>query len=315
MKKEVLMILLIILLSNFVCAARCGNGKVEEGEECDPGIVEKNITQCGEISALNVNWERNLTFDKFDSSLGELVRVEKSLESEMTSNFYFEHLGASLGYFDAKIKGKTVAYFYDSDNTSFYVLVYYSKGENNIPSFDGIIDFAGPSGRTYLNINSSNSSSLTLYSPDIENYTALFLGESFNVKIKASANTTINSTGNMAPVFSTKARAYACLTYYYNFSDKECRENCTIVRCGDGIKDIGEECDDGNLINGDGCDNNCKVKGIEEFCNQFTCGSFCNLADYLGDEPEKENPHDCVTVIVKNGGTYYPKCVPLICQV
>jgi len=34
--------------------------------------------------------------------------------------------------------------------------------------------------------------------------------------------------------------------------------------CGDGIKDSGEECDDGNLINDDGCSSVCKIEEPEE---------------------------------------------------
>ncbi len=37
-----------------------------------------------------------------------------------------------------------------------------------------------------------------------------------------------------------------------------CRKSCTIPRCGDGILDGGEICDDGNVIGGDGCAANCK---------------------------------------------------------
>jgi len=37
-----------------------------------------------------------------------------------------------------------------------------------------------------------------------------------------------------------------------------CRTNCTIPKCGDGILDGGEVCDDGNTNDGDGCAADCK---------------------------------------------------------
>jgi len=36
-----------------------------------------------------------------------------------------------------------------------------------------------------------------------------------------------------------------------------CRKNCLVPRCGDGILDGGEVCDDGNTRDGDGCAANC----------------------------------------------------------
>jgi cysteine-rich repeat protein len=38
-----------------------------------------------------------------------------------------------------------------------------------------------------------------------------------------------------------------------------CDSNCTITVCGNGIATIGEICDDGNAVNGDGCDSNCTI--------------------------------------------------------
>ncbi|MCB9583672.1 MAG: DUF4215 domain-containing protein [Polyangiaceae bacterium] len=38
----------------------------------------------------------------------------------------------------------------------------------------------------------------------------------------------------------------------------KCRTSCTIPKCGDGILDGGEVCDDGNNVSGDGCSANCK---------------------------------------------------------
>jgi len=40
-----------------------------------------------------------------------------------------------------------------------------------------------------------------------------------------------------------------------------CDSNCTLTGCGNGIVTLGEQCDDGNLINGDGCDSNCTPTG------------------------------------------------------
>jgi len=42
-------------------------------------------------------------------------------------------------------------------------------------------------------------------------------------------------------------------------NNDDCRNDCTIPLCGDGILDPGEECDDGNLEDGDGCSATCML--------------------------------------------------------
>jgi cysteine-rich repeat protein len=43
-------------------------------------------------------------------------------------------------------------------------------------------------------------------------------------------------------------------------SDAHCRPDCSMSRCGDGILDSTEICDDGNRLNGDGCDRYCRIE-------------------------------------------------------
>jgi cysteine-rich repeat protein len=49
-----------------------------------------------------------------------------------------------------------------------------------------------------------------------------------------------------------------------------CDANCTITRCGNGIQTAGEVCDDGDQICGDGCDPNCKLSSCG---NGYPCAA------------------------------------------
>lgn len=55
-------------------------------------------------------------------------------------------------------------------------------------------------------------------------------------------------------------------------------------RCGDSVIDVGEGCDDGNIINGDGCSNSCTVEAVPGGCGNgsIDAGEACddgNLAN------------------------------------
>ncbi len=64
-------------------------------------------------------------------------------------------------------------------------------------------------------------------------------------------------------VTDTGEECDAYLSYGEQNRPNVCRNDCTLPRCGDGIVDdaapYNEECDDGNLVDGDGCSANCKL--------------------------------------------------------
>jgi cysteine-rich repeat protein len=72
---------------------------------------------------------------------------------------------------------------------------------------------------------------------------------------------------------------------------------CGAATCGNGVVDAGEECDDGNAVNGDGCDVTCMLETNGELCSDRLdndgdglvdcadpdCASYPGCAGYCGD--------------------------------
>eukprot|EP01079_Euglenida_sp_SAG-EU17-18_P012877 gene12877-biopygen2980 len=75
---------------------------------------------------------------------------------------------------------------------------------------------------------------------------------------------------------------------------------CAFVTCGDGTVQPGEECDDYNVLDGDGCSSDCIVEGSHAFCRDPVyriCGDFTFEAQTGGLDPVSEFPGivwDCI---------------------
>ncbi|MBU3923395.1 MAG: hypothetical protein KJ592_00600 [Nanoarchaeota archaeon] len=78
----------------------------------------------------------------------------------------------------------------------------------------------------------------------------------------------------------------------YDCVDGECVDE---PACGDSNLDLGEECDDGNLIDGDGCSANCLIEyecNVDADCGDDFYGSgYCKLDDLF----RKLNSYSCVS--------------------
>lgn len=56
-----------------------------------------------------------------------------------------------------------------------------------------------------------------------------------------------------------------------------CTPTCRFPYCGDGFISIGEECDDGNQVFGDGCSDTCMIEVCGDGIVQTTLGEQCDL--------------------------------------
>jgi cysteine-rich repeat protein len=65
-----------------------------------------------------------------------------------------------------------------------------------------------------------------------------------------------------------------------------CRTDCRMFRCGDGVVDTGEACDDGNRVDTDGCSNACAQSG---------CGDRVVQAGEECDDGDADNTDDCLS--------------------
>ena len=78
-----------------------------------------------------------------------------------------------------------------------------------------------------------------------------------------------------------------------------CGETTFIPVCGNGIIESGEECDDGNLVNGDACSSDCKIEEISgDICQYANSASATSensgsLASYATGAPNAKYAGTC----------------------
>lgn len=76
-----------------------------------------------------------------------------------------------------------------------------------------------------------------------------------------------------------------------------CDSNCTFPRCGNGVTTSGEECDDGNLADDDGCDSNCTVTA---------CGNDIRTTGEVCDDDNVSNGDGCSATCTPEPGELTP---------
>ncbi|MFO0660896.1 MAG: proprotein convertase P-domain-containing protein [Polyangiaceae bacterium] len=84
-----------------------------------------------------------------------------------------------------------------------------------------------------------------------------------------------------------------------------CDNNCKTSGCGNGVVAGSEQCDDGNSVNGDGCDNNCKNTG---------CGNGIVTTGEACDDGNTTNGDGCTSACAVQSGYQCTGTSPSVCS-
>jgi hypothetical protein len=155
-----------------------------------------------------------LALQQFDPSLGTLTAINIFLNGTVSSIIRFESLDAMPSTITGTAQATvTLA---RPNGSSLVAVIPTQTRSGNETAFDGIIDFGGTSGDTFINVNGTATDSVNLFSPaDF----ALFTGTgTVNAMLSGSGMSTVVGAGNLVTQISTRAGGFGRVTYTYNES-------------------------------------------------------------------------------------------------
>ncbi len=158
------------------------------------------------------NWSGQLEIPLFDPSLGTLTGIHFFLEGNVLGNVQFESLDAEPTTVETYLQAEIT--LSRPDLSTIVVTTPVADNSDDVDAFDGVIDFAGPSGRSYFGLAAYASTGVD--SPPPASDLALFTGVgSIFLPIAAAGTSSATGAGNLITIFNTQAEATATVTYTY----------------------------------------------------------------------------------------------------
>ena len=114
----------------------------------------QTIDVYGEVPILvspDVPWIEDLKIDKFDPNLGTLMSVHVWIHGEIYGKMGFEHMHQNAGasFFDLNLEGHLQVGAPPGAGPALPVDLIKHEREDNVPKYDGAMDFDGASGTTW----------------------------------------------------------------------------------------------------------------------------------------------------------------------
>jgi hypothetical protein len=164
------------------------------------------------IPMTTTTWFDTLSVPKFDPALGTLLGIDFSLTGTVSGSAAYESLDADPATITLNLTAEVVVQ--RPDLSQLIVVLPVVNVVENSAAFDGTIDFDGPSGSTFTNLNATLTN--TASSPPPASDLVLFTGPgTINLPVSASGMSSGSGAGNLILQFATSAEAEFTVTYHY----------------------------------------------------------------------------------------------------
>lgn len=168
------------------------------------------VTHSVSVPLSTTDWSKVIYIPQFDPALGTLESVSMSMAAHVEGMAFFENMDAMPAevttYLSAELKllnGELLA-----------VAMPVHTIVDQVPGYDGVLDFGGESGKTYANLVADDDAAADFTDPA---FLALFTGTGeTDLTVAAWGKSRVTGAGNLAAGFQTKAQAEITITYTYS---------------------------------------------------------------------------------------------------
>lgn len=170
------------------------------------------VTHSATVPLAATNWSTTMTFPQFDPADGCLDSLCVSLGGHVQGLAKFESLDGATTTVTMNLQSTLT--LRRPDGSTLVVTIPLAETSDEVTAFDGTIDFAGTSGKTYSDLSGDRTEG-ACFSDAFD--LSLFTGTgSIALPVEAVGSSFGSGAGNLILQFNTSASSGAQVTYYYS---------------------------------------------------------------------------------------------------
>lgn len=170
------------------------------------------VSHSDSIPFTATDWTDSVSIPRFDPALGTLDSITITLTSRVRGSIRLESQDEAPALVNTALAANVE--LFKPDNS---VLTTGGPSVSNsdfLTAYDGVLDFGGTSGRSYLNLNQTDTETLNILGSSPDGLLFIGLG-SLALPVTAMGESTADGAGNLLLIFNTQASADVLVEYNY----------------------------------------------------------------------------------------------------